>query len=149
MKRPWCCEILKAGGEGDDRGWDGWMASPTQWTWIWVNSGSWWWTGRPGMLQSMGSQRIGHNWVTELNRSEWMDFPGGSDGKESACNAGDLGSIPGLERSLGKRNGNSLRYSCLENFTEEPGGLQSMGKQKSQTWKWLNHHHHMPKQKYT
>ena len=54
-KRLWCWERLKA-GEGDDRGWDGWMASPTQWIWVWVNSGSWWWTGRPGMLQSMGSQ---------------------------------------------------------------------------------------------
>ena len=60
-------ERLKAGGEGDDRGWDGWMASPTQWTWVWVNSGSQWWTGRPGVLQSMGSQRVGHEWVTELN----------------------------------------------------------------------------------
>ena len=58
-----------AGGEGDDRGWDGWMASPTQWTWVWVDSGSWWWTGRPGMLQFMGSQRVGHDWVTELNWS--------------------------------------------------------------------------------
>ena len=55
------------GGEGDDRGWDGWMASPTQWTWVWVNSGSWWWTGRPVMLQSMGSQRVRHEWATELN----------------------------------------------------------------------------------
>ena len=56
-----------AGGEGDDRGWDGWMASPTRWTWVWVNSGSWWWTGRPGVLQFMGSQRVGHDWATELN----------------------------------------------------------------------------------
>ena len=55
-KRPWCWKRLKEGGEGDDRGWDGWMASPTQWTWVWVNSWSWWWTGRPGVLQSMGSQ---------------------------------------------------------------------------------------------
>ena len=62
-----CWERLKAGGEGDDRGWDGWMAPPTGWTWVWVNSRSWWWTGRPGMLQSMGSQRIRHDWVTELN----------------------------------------------------------------------------------
>ena len=69
-KRPWCGERLKAGGEGDDRGWDGWMASPIQWTWIWVNSGSWWWTGRPVMLQSMGSQRIGHDCVTKLNWTE-------------------------------------------------------------------------------
>ena len=67
VKRPWCCEGLKAGGEGDDRGWDSWMASLTQWTWVWVNSGSWWWTGWPGVLWSMGSQRVGHNWVTELN----------------------------------------------------------------------------------
>ena len=51
----------------DDRGWDGWMASPTQWTWVWVDSGSWWWTGRPGVLRFMGSQRVGHDWVTELN----------------------------------------------------------------------------------
>ena len=69
-KRPWCWEGLGAGGEGDDRGWDGWMASPTQWTWVWVNSGSWWWTGRPGMLQFMGSQRVGHDWATELNWTE-------------------------------------------------------------------------------
>ena len=66
-KRPWCWERLKAGGEGDDRRWDGWMASPTQCPWVWASSGSWWWTGRPGMLQSMGSQRVGHHWATELN----------------------------------------------------------------------------------
>ena len=58
---------IGAGGEGDDRGWDGWMASLTRWTWVWVNSGSWWWTGRPGMLRFMGSQRVGHDWATELN----------------------------------------------------------------------------------
>ena len=54
-------------GEGDDRGWDGWMASPSRWTWVWVKSGSWWWTGRPGVLRFMGSQRVGHDWATELN----------------------------------------------------------------------------------
>ena len=70
-KRPWCCEAVGAGGEGDDRGWDGWMASPTRWMWVWVNSGSWWWTGRPGVLRFMESQRVGHDWVTELN---WTDF---------------------------------------------------------------------------
>ena len=69
LKRPWCWERLKAGGEGDDRGWDGWMASPTQRTWVWVNSGSWCWTGRPGMLQYMGLKRAEHDWVTELNRT--------------------------------------------------------------------------------
>ena len=65
-----CWERLKAGGEGDDRGWNGWMASPTQWTWVWVNSRSWWWAGRPGVLQSMGSQRVGLNWATQLNWTE-------------------------------------------------------------------------------
>ena len=68
LKRSWCWERLRAGREGDDRGWDGCMASPTQWTWVWVDSGSWWWTGRPGVLQFMGSQRVGHDWVTELNQ---------------------------------------------------------------------------------
>ena len=62
-----CWERLKAEGEGDGRGGDGWMASPTWWTWVWAISGSWWWIGRPGVLQSMGSQRVGHHWVTELN----------------------------------------------------------------------------------
>ena len=69
-KRLWCWEGLGAGGEGDDRGWDGWMASLTRWTWVWVNSGSWWWTGKPGVLRFMGSQRVGHDWATELN---WTD----------------------------------------------------------------------------
>ena len=55
-KRPWCWERFKVRGEGDNKGQDGWMASPTQWTWFWVNSGSWWWTGRPGLLRFMGSQ---------------------------------------------------------------------------------------------
>ena len=69
-ERPWYWERLRAGGKEDDRGWDGWMASPTQWTWVWVSSGSWWWTGRPGVLQSMRSQRVGHDWPTELNWTE-------------------------------------------------------------------------------
>ena len=64
-KRPWCWERLKAGGEGDDRGWDAWMASPTQWTWVWISSRRWWRTRKPGVLQSMGSHRVGHDWVTE------------------------------------------------------------------------------------
>ena len=66
-KRPWCWEGLGAGRAGDDRGWDGWMASPTRWTWAWVNSGSWSWTGRPGVLRFMGLQRVRHDWATELN----------------------------------------------------------------------------------
>ena len=67
LKRPWCWKRLKVGGEGDDRGWDDWMATLTRWTWIWASSGSWWWTGKPGVLQSMGSQRVKHDWETELN----------------------------------------------------------------------------------
>ena len=67
LKRPWCWERLKARGEGDNRGWDGWMASPIWWTWVWVNSWRWWWTGRPGVLQFMGSQKVRHDWVTELH----------------------------------------------------------------------------------
>ena len=65
LKRPWCWERLKAGGEGDGSGWDGWMASPTQWTWVWASSGRWWRTGKPGVLLSMDSQRVGHAWATD------------------------------------------------------------------------------------
>jgi len=66
---------MKAGGEGDDKGWDGWMASLIQWTRVWVSFGSWWWTGKPGMLQSKGLQRVGHNWATELNWLNNAHFP--------------------------------------------------------------------------
>ena len=114
------------------------MASPTRWTWVWVNSGSWWWTGRTGMLQFMGSQRVGHNWAAELNWTElnWteilsMGFSGGSYNKESACNSGDLGLIPELGRSLGEGNGYPFWYTCLGNPMDRGGwrGLQSMGSQ--------------------
>ena len=70
-KRLWCWEELGAGGEGDDWGWDGWMASLSRWMRVWVNSGSWWWTGRPGVLRFMGLQRVRHDWATELNCTEW------------------------------------------------------------------------------
>ena len=74
LKRSWWWEWVKVGGEEDDRGWDCWMASPTQWTWVWVSSGSWWWTGKSGVLQSMGSPRVGHDRVTELNwNSLWFE----------------------------------------------------------------------------
>ena len=71
LEKLWCLEGLGTRGEGDDRGWDGWMASLTRWTWVWVNSGSWCWTGRPGVLRFMGSQRVGHNWVTDVI---WSDL---------------------------------------------------------------------------
>ena len=70
LKRPWCWERLQMGREGIDRGWDGWMASPTRWTWVWISFRSWWWTGKPVMLQSMGLQWVGHNEATELNWSQ-------------------------------------------------------------------------------
>ena len=123
----------------DRRGWDGWMISPTQWTWVWVHSRSWWWTGRPGVLQSMGSQRVRHDWATELNwqgssiQDETESFqcgdlhnitgntlgvgvvPGGSVVKNLSANAGDTGSIPGSGRFPREGNGNPLQYSCLGN----------------------------------
>ena len=76
-KRLWCWEGLGA-GEGDNRGWDGWMASQTQWTWVWGNSRSWWWTGRPDVLQFMGLQRVRQDWATEMNWTElnWVNLIG-------------------------------------------------------------------------
>ena len=64
--------LMLAGGEGDNRGWDGWMVSPTRWTWVWASSGRWWRTGKPGVLQSMGLLRVGHDWATELNWTEQL-----------------------------------------------------------------------------
>ena len=83
-KRLWCWEGLGAGGEEDDRGWDGWMASLTRWMWVWVNSGSCWWTGRPGVLQFMGLQRVGHDWATELNwaHQHWVTVFIGLSGRQ-------------------------------------------------------------------
>ena len=82
LKRPWCWERLKAKGEGDDREWDGCMASLTQWTWVWVNSESWWWTERPGMLQSIGLQWVRHDWATELKLQAQCSFDIHSKEKE-------------------------------------------------------------------
>ena len=142
-RRPWCWERLKA-GEGDDRRWDGWMASPTHWIWVGVNSGSWWWTGRPGVLQSMGSQRVRHDWAAVLSWTEdgcTLGFPGGSDGKESACSAEEPGSIPGSGRSSGEGNSNPLQYCCLENSMDREAWWATVhGVAKSQTW--LNMHTH-------
>ena len=163
FKKPGCWEGLRAGGEGDNRGWDGWMASLTWWTWVWVSSRSWWWTGRPGVLQSMGLQRVRQDWVTELNwtqlkvtsantwltlfsvlyriNSSWLLITTACcclvvklcpslcnpwttglitcyysphwasqvalEVNNLPANAGDVGSILGLERSPGEGNGNS------------------------------------------
>ena len=72
VQRLWCWERLRAGREGGNRGWDDWMASLTQCTWVWANSGSWWRTGKPAMLQSMRWQRVGHDWVTE--QQQWLEW---------------------------------------------------------------------------
>ena len=141
-KKPWCWAKLKAGGKGDDRAWDGWMASLPRWTLVWVSSRSWWWTGKPIMLQSMGSQRVSHDWVTELNwtgkglsytyrciysppnylgwavlktGAVWVGLPCDSVIKNLPAKTRDGSSIPGLGRSPGEEKGSSLQYSCLGN----------------------------------
>ena len=138
--KDWCWEGLGAGGEGNDRGWDGWMTSPTRWTWVWVNSGSWWWTGRPGMLQFMGSQRVGHDWATDLIRSDLME-PG------RLQSMGSLGVGHDWVTSLSlftfmhwRRNGNPLQCSCLENPRDGGAWLAAVyGVAQSQKQlKWLS-----------
>ena len=141
-KRLWCWEGLGTGGEGDDRGWDGWLASLTRWTWVWVNSGCWWWTGRPGVLRFMGSQRVGHDWAdwTELNWmwsgrgcpwclniwlcpqhvGVWVQswFPRLALSDKMTLNTGPEGGIQDMIRTQddrGEGNGNPLQYSCLVN----------------------------------
>ena len=104
-----CSKRSRARREGGNRGWDGWMASPPQWTLVWVRSGSWWWTGRPGMLHLMGLQRVGHGWATEL-RVTWTLVQEDILGKGMATHSSILAwTIP---------------------LTEEPGSLQSMGSQR-------------------
>ena len=88
-KRPWCWERWKAGGEGDNRGWDGWMASLTRWIWVWVNSGSWWWTGRPSVLQSTGSQRVRHDWAAKLILSPYYVQMGWGRERAGLLNIGE------------------------------------------------------------
>jgi len=123
FQRPWCWKRLGAGGKGDDRGWDGWMVSPTQWTWVWVNSGSWldreaWRAAVHGVTKSW--TRLS-DWtelklkVRSSHQDEALGFPSGSVSKESACNTRDPGSIPRLGRSFREGNGYPLQYSCLEN----------------------------------
>ena len=122
-KRPWCWEGLGAGGEGDDRGWDGWMASLTRWMWVWVNSGSWWWTGRPGVLRFMGSQRVRHDWVTDLI---WSDLKAGLQWVSNKKNLGIFLSKKNLTWWL------SLK-ACLTNFYIVVWGEKIWGKIAS--WK--------------
>ena len=117
LKRPWCWERLMAGGEGYNRGWDGWMASLTQWTWVWVNSGSWWWTGRPGMLHPW-VRRVVHAWVTKLKlmhtytHTKIFDFYWNSSFTESSTFHPDtLTTGPGPGTQCAHRR--SHTYCCL------------------------------------
>ena len=125
---------IGAGGEGDDRRWYRWMASLTRWTWVWVNSGSWWWTGRPGVLQFMGSQRVGHYWVTELNWTEIITMGLLLWAQTVKClptmqetRVWPLGQEDPLKKEM------ATHFSTLAwkiPWTEEPGRLQSMGSQR-------------------
>ena len=113
-KRPWCWERLRAGGEGDDRGWDGWTASLTQWTWISVDSRSWWWTGRPGVLWFMGSQRVRHNRATEL---KWR--AGFSEGEISPVDT-NFGFCWEFQSVL-----DSLAYECCSCLTSHHNNVRN------------------------
>ena len=158
-------ERLRAGGEGDDRGWEGWMASPTQWTWVWASSRSWGWTGRPGMLQSVELQRVRHDWAAELN---WFlaqatlihffatiscSFPKHCTTRTSqvalvvkslpACRFRRCkrhGFDPWVGRSPGGGHGNPLQYSCLENPMDRGTWWAIVHRvAQSQIWqKWLS-----------
>ena len=121
-----------------DRGWDGWMASLTWWMWLWVNSRSWWWTGRPGVLQFMGLQRVGHNWVSELN---WLciEYNGAFQValvvKNPPANVGDtkdMGSIPGSGRAPARRAWQSTLVLLLGEspWKMDYSGLHSIGSQR-------------------
>ena len=106
---------LQAGGEGDDRGWDGWMASPTPWTWVWVSSRSWRWTGKPACCSPWGRKESDTTeWLSNDNKGR-EGFPGGSVVKTLPANTRDMESILGLGRSPRGGHGNPLQYSCLEN----------------------------------
>ena len=112
-----CWERLKAGGEGNNRGQGGWMASPTEWTWVWASSGRWWWTRKLGVLQSMGLQRVGHDWVNELTDSARVSQVAlvVRNLSGNAGNIRDLDLVYRLGRSPGGVNGNPLQYSFLKN----------------------------------
>ena len=121
-KRLWWWERLKAGGEGDERGRDGWMASPTRWTWVWTSSWSWWWTGRPGVLQSMELQRVGHDWATELNWTELGTYKSEQERGENDSQKGILGQrklewcLQGYSTSV-HFPGVLLKQSCLKELS--------------------------------
>ena len=136
-----CWERLRAEGEVGVRGWDGWTASPMQWAWTWVNSRRWWGTGRSCVLQFVGLQRVGHDWVTE-QQQQWALYglPQWLSSKESACNAGAAGAvglITGSGRSPGGGHGNPLQYSFLENCMDR-GAWQATVHRVTKRDDWSN-----------
>ena len=147
-KRPWCWEGLGTGGEGDNRGWDGWIASSTQWKWVWENSRGWWWIGRTSLLQFMGSQRVGHDWAIELNwTEEYIGLPWWLSDKESACQCRRHGFDPWIRKIPLRRiwqptpvflPGKSKGQSHCS-----PGRLQSTGCKESDTTETNNSKEHM------
>ena len=130
-KRLWCWERLKVGGEGDDRGWDGWMASLTWWTWVCVSSRSWWWTGKPGMLQSVQLQRVGQDWVTPLN---WTDslllkIPEGSgltETQHGSYKLQDLASVSLTVLHIPTLQSTALNFLFLESIPTSPFLVQML-----------------------
>ena len=124
VEKTGCWERLRAGGEGDDRGWHGWMASLTQWTWVWVDPRNWWWTGRPGVLRFMGSQRVRHDWATELG---WIETGWASLVAQKVKNLPAIQETHvqplGWEDSLEKEMvTHSSILAWRISWTEEPGG---------------------------
>ena len=136
----WCWERLRAGGEEDDREWDGWMASPTQWTCVWVDSGNWWWTGRPGVLRFMGSQRVRHTWETELNWTEQWEtlFSWAPKSLKMVTAAMKLKDGCSLEGKLWqpRQRIRKQRY----HFSDKVPYCQSSGLSSSHVWMWTLDH---------
>ena len=147
-KRPCCWEWSRARGEGDDRGWDGWMALRTQWTWVCVDSGSWWWTGRPGVLRFMESQRVGHDWATKLNWLNghgfgWTLGVGDGQGGLVCCDSWGHKELDTTEwlnwTELNRLNGHGFGWTL--GVGNGQGGLAcccSWGCKESDTTEWLN-----------
>ena len=126
-KRPWCWERLKAGRKRDGRGWDGWMASPTRWTWVWASSRTWWWTWKPGVLKSIGLQRVVYDWGTELN---WC-FPK----EETEANLPGIFSY--MENYLIAQQGVVLHCSVIWSYKEKSIITRILKAYLRRRWKYM------------